>query len=166
MKLNVFACTGRMTAEVLSPQGKLPVHVNQTAQRAEVSFKAVCEGEALRHALTHAFTRVANQSLTDSPFCHSLYSRLHLCCHSLTDSPCCHSLTDSSLHPCCHSLTDSRLHRVGTHSRIHAFTRSITHPLTQLHRWFNCHLLIDSRLHPLLSFPHLLTPSPVLLLTH
>ena len=147
MKLNVFACTGRMTAEVLSPQGKLPVHVNQTAQRAEVSFKAVCEGEALRHALTHAFTRVANQSLTDSPFCHSLtdslfctpslthYSRLHPCCHSLTDSPFCHFLTDSLF---CHSLTYSRLHPF-------------------------CHSLTDS---PLLSLPHRLTPSPVLSLPH
>ena len=53
-----------MTAEVLSPQGKLPVHVNQTAQRAEVSFKAVCEGEALRHTVTHVFTCGANPSLT------------------------------------------------------------------------------------------------------
>ena len=156
MKLNVFACTGRMTAEVLSPQGKLPVHVNQTAQRAEVSFKAVCEGEALRHALTHAFTRVANQSLTDSPFCHSLTDSLF--CHSLTDSvfctpslthysrlhPCCHSLTDS---PFCHSLTDSLFCHSLTYSRLHPF----------------CHSLTDS---PLLSLPHRLTPSPLLSLPH
>ncbi|KAL8618839.1 hypothetical protein ACOMHN_000846 [Nucella lapillus] len=40
---------GTFTAEVLSPQGKLPVHVNQTSERAVVSFKTVSEGDHYIH---------------------------------------------------------------------------------------------------------------------
>ncbi|XP_076454287.1 filamin-A-like [Babylonia areolata] len=40
---------GTLTAEVLSPQGKLPVHVNQTSERAVVTFRAVREGEHYIH---------------------------------------------------------------------------------------------------------------------
>ncbi|KAK7089925.1 filamin-A-like isoform X2 [Littorina saxatilis] len=40
---------GVLTAEVLGPQGKLPVHVNQTAQRAVITFKAQWEGDHYIH---------------------------------------------------------------------------------------------------------------------